>query len=158
MSDDAKDNSMKRLIFGTKGYNYFEKGVVAVLTILVAVSVVLTLAQAGVALYKVVLSDTHLIDHDAFIKVFATFMTVLIALEFNHTVMADITTKTPIVKVRAVLLVALLALSRKVVLVDFKEIDYTSMIGLAVLIMAVAGAYWFLHPDVEAPGKTSGAS
>lgn len=138
---------MKRLIFGTKGYNTFEKGVVAILTLLVAVSVVLTLAQAAVALYYVVLSDNHLIDHEAFIKVFASFMTVLIALEFNHTVMADITTKTPIVKVRAVLLVALLALSRKVVLVDFKEVDYTAMIGLAVLIIAVSGAYWFLHPD-----------
>lgn len=138
---------MKRLIFGTKGYNYFEKGVVAFLTILVSISVILTLGQAAVALYHVVVSGNHLIDHNAFIHVFAAFMTVLIALEFNHTVMADITTKSPIVKVRAVLLVALLALSRKVVLVDFKEVDYTSMIGLAVLIVAVAGAYWFLRPD-----------
>lgn len=138
---------MKRLIFGTKGYNYFEKGVVAILTLLVSVSVVLTLAQAAVALYHVVMSGNHLIDHNAFIHVFAAFMTVLIALEFNHTVMADITTKTPLVKVRAVLLVALLALSRKVVLVDFKEIEYSAMIGLAVLIVAVSGAYWFLRPD-----------
>lgn len=138
---------MKRLIFGTKGYNAFEKGVVAILTLLVSVSVVLTLAQAAVALYHVVMSGNHLIDHNAFIHVFAAFMTVLIALEFNHTVMADITTKAPLVKVRAVLLVALLALSRKVVLVDFKEIEYTAMIGLAVLIIAVSGAYWFLQPD-----------
>lgn len=132
---------MKRLIFGTKGYHYFEKGVVAALTILVAVSVLLALAQSGMALYKVIASETHLLDHDSFIKVFGTFMTVLIALEFNHTVLADITTKAPVVKVRAVLLVALLALSRKVVLVDFKEMDYTTMIGLAVLILAVAASY-----------------
>ena len=145
---------MKRLIFGTKGYTYFEKGVVAFLTILVSLSVVLTLAQAAVALYTVVVSGNHLIDHNAFIKVFAAFMTVLIALEFNHTVMADITTNTPIVKVRAVLLVALLALSRKVVLVDFKEIEYTAMIGLAVLIIAVSGAYWFLQPDAVAGSAT----
>jgi uncharacterized membrane protein (DUF373 family) len=138
---------VKRLVFGTKGYNTFEKLVVAALTLLVSVSVVLTLAQAAVALYQVVASGTHLIDHNAFIHVFAAFMTVLIALEFNHTVMADITTKAPLVKVRAVLLVALLALSRKVVLVDFKEIEYTAMIGLACLIVAVAGAYWFLQPD-----------
>ncbi|PLX83155.1 MAG: hypothetical protein C0616_00360 [Desulfuromonas sp.] len=132
---------MRRLIFGTKGYHYFEKGVVAVLTILVAVSVVLALAQSGIALFKVIASESHLLDHDSFIKVFGTFMTVLIALEFNHTVLADITTKAPVVKVRAVLLVALLALARKVVLVDFKEMDYTTMIGLAVLIFAVAASY-----------------
>ena len=147
MSEVEKDTSVKRLIFGTKAYNNFEKVVVAALTLMVAVSVVLTLAQSGLALYKVILSENHLLDHDGFIKVFATFMTVLIALEFNHTVMADITTKAPLVKVRSVLLVALLALSRKVVLVDFKSMDYTSMIGLAVLIVAVSGAYWFLRPD-----------
>jgi len=45
-------------------------------------------------------------------------MTVLIALEFNHTVLPDITSRAPVVKVKAVLLVALLALARKVVLVD----------------------------------------
>lgn len=145
---------MKRLVFGTKGYNTFEKLVVATLTLLVSVSVVLTLAQAAVALYHVVESGNHLIDHSAFIQVFAAFMTVLIALEFNHTVMADITTKAPLVKVRAVLLVALLALSRKVVLVDFKEIEYTAMIGLAGLIVAVSGAYWFLQPDSVAEEKS----
>jgi len=140
---------MKRMIFGTKGYQWFEKLVIAALTMLVALSVVLTLAQSGVALYKVVISDTHLLNHDAFIKVFGTFMTVLIALEFNHTVLADITVKAPLVKVRAVILVALLALSRKVVLVDFKEVQYTSMIGLAVLIVAVAGAYYVLRKEDE---------
>jgi len=140
---------MRRMIFGTKGYQWFEKLVIAALTMLVALSVVLTLAQSGVALYKVVISDTHLLNHDAFIKVFGTFMTVLIALEFNHTVLADITVKAPLVKVRAVILVALLALSRKVVLVDFKEVEYTSMIGLAVLIVAVAGAYYVLRKEDE---------
>ena len=133
---------MRRLIFGTKGYHWFERVVVAILTAMVCVSVVLSLAQSGVALYHVVVSDTHLLDHDAFIKVFGAFMTVLIALEFNHTVLPDITTRSSMVKVRAVLLVALLALARKVVLVDFKEMASSSIFALAVLIVSVAVAYW----------------
>ena len=140
---------MKRLIFGSKGYHWFEKGVVAVLTVLVAISVILTLAHSGLALYEVVASEHPMLDHEGFIKVFAAFMTVLIALEFNHTVLPDITTKAPLVKVRAVLLVALLALARKVVLVDFKLVQYTSMIGLAVLIIAVAVAYWVLQREED---------
>jgi len=140
---------LKRLVFGSKGYNWFEKAVVAVLTVMVSISVVLTLIHAGQALYEVVASERHMLDHEEFIKVFAAFMTVLIALEFNHTVLPDITTKAPLVKVRAVLLVALLALSRKVVLVDFKLVEYTSMIGLAVLIVAVAGAYWALQREED---------
>ncbi|TYO99067.1 uncharacterized membrane protein (DUF373 family) [Geothermobacter ehrlichii] len=138
---------MRRLIFGTRSYHWFERLVVAALTALVSISVVLTLIQSGVELYQVVLTGPALFDHNQFIKVFASFMTVLIALEFNHTVLADITTKKPIVKVRAVLLVAMLALARKVVLVDFKEVSYTSMLGLAVLIICVSGAYWAVRRD-----------
>ncbi len=130
------------LIFGTKGYHWFERLVIAILTVLVAISVVLTLVQAGVALWQVVSVGNHLLDHNAFIKVFGAFMTVLIALEFNHTVLPDITTKTPVVKVRAVLLVAMLAMARKVVLIDFKEIEYTMMIGLAVLFLGISAASW----------------
>ncbi|WP_158247120.1 phosphate-starvation-inducible PsiE family protein [Geothermobacter hydrogeniphilus] len=138
---------MKRLIFGTRSYHWFEKVVVAVLTLMVGISVILTLVAAGVELWKVVVSGDHLLDHQGFLKVFAAFMTVLIALEFNHTVLPDITSKTPLVKVQAVLLVALLALARKVVLVDFKTVSYALMIGLGVLILAVAGAYWVLRRE-----------
>lgn len=145
----------RRLIFGTRGYHRFEKIVVAVLTVLVAISVVLTLAQAALALWQTVTTETHLLDHEAFIRVFGTFMTVLIALEFNHTVLPDITGKTPVVKARAVLLVALLALARKVVLIDFKETEWTSLVGLAVVLIGVTAAYWVIQPEEQRGEKAS---
>lgn len=147
-------------LFSSKGYHWFERMVVAALGVMVAVSIVLTLAQAGVALWQAVASEHHLLDHNAFIKVFGAFMTVLIALEFNHTVLPDMTTKTPVVKVRAVLLVAMLALARKVVLLDFKEVDYTSMIGLAVLFLGIAAAYWGVRREEECSllGRGAGGS
>jgi len=137
------------LIFSSKGYHWFERLVVTTLGIMVAISIVLTLVQAGVALWQTVAADNHLIDHDAFIKVFGAFMTVLIAIEFNHTVLPDMTTKSPVVKVRAVLLVAMLALARKVILLDFKEIEYTMMIGLAVLFIGIAATYWGVRREEE---------
>ena len=65
----------------------------------------------------------------------------------------DITTRAPIVKVRAVLLVALLALARKIVLVDFKEVDWTSMMGGAVLIISVTAAYWTIREYSDSDQK-----
>lgn len=140
---------MRKLIYGTGWYRWFERLVVAALTLMISLAVVLTLAQAAMALYTTFASESHLMDHDAFIKVFGTFMTVLIAMEFNHTVLPDITTRAPRVKVRAVLLVALLALARKVVLVDFKLMEYSELIGLGVLIIAVAVAYWLVLPEEQ---------
>lgn len=145
-------------LFSSRGYHWFERLVVATLGIMVAVSIVLTLVQAGVALWQAVATEHHLLDHNAFIKVFGAFMTVLIAIEFNHTVLPDMTTKSPVVKVRAVLLVAMLALARKVILLDFKEIEYTMIIGLAVLFFGIAAAYWGVRREEECSllGRGSG--
>ena len=45
----------------------------------------------------------------------------------------------------------LLALFRKVVLVDFKAVDYPSLVGLAVLIAAVTLASWVIQRGALAP-------
>lgn len=138
---------MKRLLFGTIGYEWFERLMVAALTLMVSISVVLTLIYAGYELFHVVSGGIQNFGHKQFVNVFGAFMTVLIALEFNHTVLPEISSGTPVVKVRAVILVALLALARKLVLVDYHQEDYTSLIGLAVLVLAATAAYWVVRMD-----------
>lgn len=138
---------MKRLFFGTKAYQWFELLMVAALTVMVSISVILTLVHAGYELYHVIGGGVQNFGHDQFVTVFGAFMTVLIALEFNHTVLPEISSGTSIVKVRAVILVALLALARKLVLVDYHQEDYTTLIGLAVLVIAATVAYWVVRRD-----------
>lgn len=146
---------MKRLFFGTKGYEWFELLTVAALTLMVSISVVMTLVHAGLELFHALSGGLHSFGHDQFVAVFGAFMTVLIALEFNHTVLPEISSGTPIVKVRAVILVALLALARKLVLVDYHKEDYTSLIGLAVLVVAATFAYWVIRKDEIESSKES---
>ena len=138
---------MKRLLFGTKAYQWFELLMVGALTFMVSISVVLTLVYAGLELYHVISGGLQNFGHDQFVSVFGAFMTVLIALEFNHTVLPEISSGAPVVKVRAVILVALLALARKLVLVDYHQDDYTSLIGLALLVLAATAAYWVVRKD-----------
>ena len=77
---------MTRLIFGSKGYEWFELLTVAALTLMVSVSVVMTLVHAGYELFHVLGAGLQNFGHDQFVNVFGAFMTVLIALEFNHSV------------------------------------------------------------------------
>ncbi len=150
---------MKGLVFGTKGYDWFELLVVAALTLMVALSVVLTMVHAAYVLYESIGAGVHNFGHDQFVAVFGAFMTVLIALEFNHTVLPEISSGTPIVKVRAVILVALLALARKLVLVDYHQEDFTTLIGLAVLVASATLAYWVVRKDeIESRQLGSGKS
>lgn len=140
----AKSIMLKRHM-GNIFYHWPEKLVIVALTLMVTITIFVTLAQAAVVLYQTLATEQSFLDHNAFIKVFGAFMTVLIAMEFNHTVFANISGTSPTVKVRAVLLVSLLALARKVVLIDLKDYDYTSLIALAVLIAGVTLAYWVVE-------------
>ncbi|HAD04772.1 MAG: hypothetical protein A2091_08890 [Desulfuromonadales bacterium GWD2_61_12] len=133
---------MSTRIFGNLFYHWPEKLVIIALSLMVSITIFVTLAQAGLVLYQAIVTEQSFLNHNAFIKVFGAFMTVLIAMEFNHTVFTAISGSTPTVKVRSVLLVSLLALARKVVLIDLQDYDYTSLIALAILIAGVTLAYW----------------
>lgn len=132
---------IKRTV-GNLFYHWPEKLVIVSLSLMIQITIFVTLAQAGVVLYQAIATEQSFLNHNAFIKVFGAFMTVLIAMEFNHTVFTAISGANPTVKVRSVLLVSLLALARKVVLIDLKDYDYTAIVALAVLIAGVTLAYW----------------
>jgi uncharacterized membrane protein (DUF373 family) len=144
---------IKRTV-GNLFYHWPEKLVIVTLSLMITITIFVTLAQAAVVLFQTLATEQSFLNHNAFIKVFGSFMTVLIAMEFNHTVFSTISGSSTTVKVRSVLLVALLALARKVVLIDLKDTDYTSIISLAVLIAGVTLAYWVVARFEQPPEET----
>jgi uncharacterized membrane protein (DUF373 family) len=94
-------------------YERFEQVVSLVLTALVSVLVVATLVHLTYRILRLVLFD--LVDpaqQEFFQAVFGMIMTVLIALEFNHSILSVLERGHGIVQVRTVVLIALLALVR----------------------------------------------
>jgi uncharacterized membrane protein (DUF373 family) len=145
---------MIKRTLGNLFYHWPEKLVSIALSLMITLTIFVTLAQAALVLYQTLASEQSFLNHNAFINVFGAFMTVLIAMEFNHTVFTTISGSSATVKVRAVLLVSLLALARKVVLIDLKDYEYTSIIALAVLIAGVTLAYWVVARFETPPEET----
>lgn len=145
---------MIKRTLGNLFYHWPEKLVSISLSVMITMTIFVTLVQAALVLYQTLVTEQSFLNHNAFINVFGAFMTVLIAMEFNHTVFSTITGSSTTVKVRAVLLVSLLALARKVVLIDLKDYDYTSIIALAVLIAGVTLAYWVVARFETPPEET----
>jgi uncharacterized membrane protein (DUF373 family) len=145
---------MNKRTMGNLFYHWPEKLVSISLSLMITITIFVTLAQAALVLYQTLATEQSFLNHNAFIHVFGAFMTVLIAMEFNHTVFSTITGTSTTVKVRAVLLVSLLALARKVVLIDLNDYDYTSIIALAVLIAGVTLAYWVVARFEQPPEET----
>jgi uncharacterized membrane protein (DUF373 family) len=94
------------------------------------------------------------------LDIFGVFMIVLIGLELLETVKMDPTEQR--VRVETVLLVAMIAVARKVILLDFKELSAPTLLAIAALIVALTGGYalmrrarsgspWLRRPRRQAP-------
>ena len=91
------------------------------------------------------------LDPRVFQVIFGDIMTLLIALEFNHTLQYVVTRQQSIIQTKVVLLIALLALARKFIILDFHETSAEHLFALAAATFVVAIAYWLIqHRDVRA--------
>jgi uncharacterized membrane protein (DUF373 family) len=76
-------------------------------------------------------------------------MTLLIALEFNHTLRFFVTRHESIIQTRVVILIALLALARKFVILDMHEVGADYLLGLAAITLALGITYWIMRAREE---------
>jgi len=127
-------------------YERFEASVAFVLTLVIGMVIVL-------ALYRLVISVVHTLcsaslnplDHSVFQRVFGEIMTLLIALEFNHTLHYVITGERGIIHTKMVILIAELALARKIIVTDLFQAPPASTLGLATLMLALGVSYWLMR-------------
>ena len=97
-------------------------------------------------LYSLVLSDTFdLTDLAAFQSVFGMVFTVINALEFKRTLVLVTERTESVVQVRAVILIALLAIVRKLIILDISPSDAPQPLALAVATLSLGGVYWLVR-------------
>lgn len=127
-------------------YEKFEQGVALILTGLIAVIIVAALLELSKEVFQLMLIDAvNPLDHKVFQALFGQIMTVLIALEFKHSILKVIARKESIIQVKTVLLIGLLAISRKFIILDIGEIPADTILALAAAVVALAIAYWFIR-------------
>jgi uncharacterized membrane protein (DUF373 family) len=128
-------------------YLKFEHAVVLVLTILISVIIVSAIWRLAIkVLYSLILSNTFdLTDLAAFQSVFGMVFTVIIALEFKRTLVLVTERTESVVQVRAVILIALLAVVRKLIILDISPSDAPQLLALAVATLSLGGVYWLVR-------------
>ena len=127
-------------------YQRFESGVALVLTVLVGLIIL-------VALYRLVVSVTmglllgglDPLDQKVFQTVFGEVLTLLIALEFNHTLQYVVAREQSIIQTKVVLLIALLAGARKFIVLDLHEVNPGHLLGLAAVMLVLGVTYWLMR-------------
>jgi uncharacterized membrane protein (DUF373 family) len=89
------------------------------------------------------------LDHTVFQQVFGHIMTVLIALEFNHSLQYAITRSRGVIEAKIVILIAQLAIVRKLIVADLYTVTPAWLAGLAALILALGITYWLMRDRDE---------
>jgi uncharacterized membrane protein (DUF373 family) len=126
-------------------YEKFEQTVVAVLTLVIAL--IVAIATWQLFLHTLKLVGNHLVnpaDSQVFQGLFGMVLTVLIALEFKHTLLVVEHHRHAIVQVRAVVLIALLALVRRFIILDLYQTTPTVIAALAGAALALGIVFWLV--------------
>jgi uncharacterized membrane protein (DUF373 family) len=127
-------------------YRRFEAFVAFVLTVVIGAIILVALFRLIVTVADtLVLRTLNPLEHEVFQRVFGEVMTLLIALEFNHTLRFVVSGERGIIHTKMVLLIALLALARKVIVMDLVDVNPMSTGALASLVLALGVAYWLMR-------------
>jgi uncharacterized membrane protein (DUF373 family) len=141
-------------------YQRFESLVATMLTLIISIVILVALYRLLVDVFTIlVIGVLNPLEHTVFQAVFGEIMTLLIALEFNHTLQYVVNRAHSIIQTKIVLLIALLAVARKVIILDLQEMEAGAVLGLAAVILVLGMTYWLIREqDDRMPGPNAGAS
>jgi uncharacterized membrane protein (DUF373 family) len=128
-------------------YQKFEHAVILVLTALIAVVVAFALWNLLLKILLSIVSSSGFdpTDYAVFQAFFGMIFTVIIALEFKRSLLVVAERRHGIVQVRTVLLIALLAIVRKLMIIDLSEAEAQEVFALAAAILALGAVYWLVR-------------
>ena len=121
----------------------FERAVVLSLIGMMVVVVLLATIELGWIIAKDILTPpVILLEIDELLEIFGFFLLILIGVELLETIKAYLSEG--VVHVEVVLMVALIAIARKVIILDLKELPSLALFGIAALILSIAVAYFLV--------------
>jgi uncharacterized membrane protein (DUF373 family) len=134
-------------------YQRFEHAIVLILTALIAIIVVAAVWNLILKiLFGLVLSGSlDPSDYSVFQAVFGMIFTVIIALEFKKSLLVLAERRDSVVQIRSVVVIALLAICRKIIILDLTETDALHILAFAAAILALGVIYWLIRDRDQRP-------
>lgn len=126
-------------------YERFEQLVALVLSIVISVVILIALFELVSKVWDMLLMGSlDPLDHQVFQAVFGAIMTLLIAMEFKHSIIRVVSKKESVIQIKTVIFIAILALARKFIILDTSVTEAETITALAVTVLALAGVYWLI--------------
>lgn len=122
----------------------FETGITHVLLVMMAGVVLLATIELGWILGKDVLTPpVFLLEISELLELFGQFLLVLIGIELLHTVKVYVESRE--FHLEAMLAVALIAVSRKIIVLEPKDLPDGTLLGIAAIVLALTFGYYLVR-------------
>ncbi len=116
---------------------------VRLLAILMTLVIILGVADVVYVIFQRVVAEPFLLlTVTDILAIFGSFMAVLIAIEIFINITVYI--KRDALPIKMVIATALMAVARKVIMLDFKDLDWPYIIAIAAVILALGLTYWLI--------------
>lgn len=126
----------------------FQNAILMVLTWMMALVVLLATAELFyIIVSEIVAPPLVLLDIDQLLEIFGYFLLVLIGIELLETF--KIYLEENVINVQVVLLVAIIAISRKVIILDVKSLPSMTLIGIGVIIVSLSAGYYLVKKSQQ---------
>ncbi|ACI20443.1 MULTISPECIES: phosphate-starvation-inducible PsiE family protein [Thermodesulfovibrio] len=120
----------------------FKHALIVVIIFLLALVLLLATVELIYVIAKDIISPPFfLLELDELLEIFGVFMLVIIGIELFESIIKTYL-KEGVDHVKVVLAVAMIAIARKVIILDVKEISSLTMLGIAAIILALSIGYY----------------
>lgn len=97
----------------------------------------------------------YLLGIDNLFEIFGFFMMILIGLELLESIRTYL--DDDLLHVEVVLLVAMIAIARKVIILEVKDLEPLALVGIASIIVALALGYYYVKKAIQSGGASKQA-
>jgi len=125
-------------------YGRFELMVSAVLLISIAIVILYSIVVLATTLFSELTAGVHLADGTALKDTFGLMLSILILIEFNHSIVLSMRQRAGVLQVRVIVMIAIIVIARKLILLDYSAATWPTMLGLGGLAVALGTLYWLL--------------
>ena len=126
-----------------KALRTLEIAIIWILIIMMALVLLIFIVQLGYSVF-IYLTDEpfHILDEKMMMGLLGSILIVLIGIELLDTI--KIYLKDDVVHVEIVILVAIIALARKIIVMDLDKYSYGMLIGMGVMLVALSVGYYLI--------------
>ncbi|HSO72157.1 MAG TPA: phosphate-starvation-inducible PsiE family protein [Thermodesulfobacteriota bacterium] len=130
-----------------------EKFLIHALMVMMALVLLLATVELGWIIVKDIFSPpVFLLEIEELLDIFGLFMLVIIGIELLETIMKTYL-KENVNHVEVVFLVAMIAIARKVIILDVKDVSGVTLVGIGAIVITLSAGYYLIRRKDNSEGQ-----